>query len=193
MTILCQYSFSWVEYSGLCVVLLHRVPTLEELSRSIEGVKASTRRTCVMYKLCFFVWFHIPPIIIRKLTITSCVDLVLCYIFTLHFMFKFMTLFMFHYSGYFCLHYSRTIRSHGSAIWVFINDPWEAMITLARLTGNTKRIFTPAWEGTTTFCLLRFKLKGIKCFILVSSCIKPMYVLQVQYCICWIFFTHSYA
>jgi hypothetical protein len=48
---------------------------LEELSRSIEGVKTSTRRTCVMYKLCFLFDFTYP-IIIRKLTISNYVDLV---------------------------------------------------------------------------------------------------------------------
>uniref|UniRef100_I1P6H0 Uncharacterized protein n=1 Tax=Oryza glaberrima TaxID=4538 RepID=I1P6H0_ORYGL len=74
-----------------------RVPMLE-LGRSIEGVKASTRRTCVMDKLCYFVLFYLPDYY-SKLPIIDCVVLVLCYIFMLHFMFKFMTLSMFHYSG----------------------------------------------------------------------------------------------
>ncbi len=135
-------------------------------------------------------WFHLPNYY-SKLPIINCVVLVLCYIFIFHFMFKFTTLFMFHSSGSFCLHYSSTMCSHGSAIWIFIHNPWEALITLARLIGNAKRIFTSAREGTTTFCLLRFKLKKVKCFILVSYCIKPMYVLLVQYCTCLVFFTHS--
>ena len=103
-------------------------------------------------------WFHLPNYY-SKLPIINCVVLVLCYIFIFHFMFKFTTLFIFHSSGSFCLHYSSTMRSHGSAIWIFIHDPWEALITLARLTGNAKRIFTPAREGTTIFWLLWFKNK----------------------------------
>uniref|UniRef100_I1NNC5 Uncharacterized protein n=1 Tax=Oryza glaberrima TaxID=4538 RepID=I1NNC5_ORYGL len=99
-----------------------RVPMLEELSRIIEGVKASTRWTCVMDKLCYFIWFHLSNYY-SKLPIINCVILVLCYVFIFHFMFKFTTLFMFHYSRSFCLHYSSTMRSHGSAIWIFIHDP----------------------------------------------------------------------
>uniref|UniRef100_A0A0E0FBS5 Uncharacterized protein n=1 Tax=Oryza meridionalis TaxID=40149 RepID=A0A0E0FBS5_9ORYZ len=97
-----------------------RVPTLE-LSRSIEEIKASTRWTCMMDKLCCFVSF-IYPIIFRSFLL-SIVWVVLCYIFIFHFMFKFTTLFMFYSSGCFCLHYSSTMRSHGSAIWIFIHDP----------------------------------------------------------------------
>ncbi len=99
-----------------------RVPTLEELSRSIEGVKASTRRTFVMDKLCYFVWFHLSNYY-PKLPIINCVVLVLCYVFIFYFMFNFTTLFMFHSSESFCLHYSSTMRNHGSAIWIFIPDP----------------------------------------------------------------------
>ncbi len=135
-----------------------RVPTLEELSRSIEGVKASTKRTYVMDKLSCFVWLNLHNyysiawnywlydsdvmLLIRVSTHIQIHDVIHVSLFRM-----------------FCLHYSRTMRRHGSAIWVFIHDPWKALITLARLTGNAKRIFTPVREGTTIFWLFWFKIK----------------------------------
>ncbi len=96
----------------------------------------------------------------------------------------------------FCLHYSRTMRNHGSAIWIFIHDPWEALITLARLTGNAKRIFTPAREGTTIFWLLWFKNKVNPTlhvgFLMHKSCVcftsSRLYLLSILYsllCLIW--------
>ncbi len=113
---------------------------LEELSWIIEEVKASTRWTCVMDKLCCFVGF-IYPIIIRSFLLSivwfwyyatysyfiSCSSSRRYSYFILPEVFVYIIQVPCVVMGvqfeYFCLHYSSTMRSHGSAIWIFIHDP----------------------------------------------------------------------
>ena len=162
---------------------------LEELSQIVEGVKASTRWTCVMDKLCYFVGF-IYPNIIRSFLLsivwfwyyatysyfTSCSSSQRYSCFILLEVFVYIIQVP-------CV----VMGVQFGSLFMILEKRWSRLLGLPVML----RIFTYAREGTTTFCLLRFKLKEVKCFILVSYCIKPVYVLLVQYCTCWVFFTHS--
>ncbi len=113
---------------------------LEELSQIIEGVKASTRWTCVMDKLCYFVGF-IYPNIIRSFLLsivwfwyyatysyfTSCSSSRRYSCFILPEVFVYIIQVPCVVIGVqfeiFLFTYSSTMSSYGSAIWIFIHYP----------------------------------------------------------------------